>query len=184
MRDWDYVDAPDFPGGVVSVISDGDTLYACAMNQKDVFSCTDPKKGEWTKAGSFDSDRYGDANLYLDDDGKLYMYYGWSQLMSFKVVELDPKTFKEIGEPKICFFGDYEEHGFERRRKDDLIFSFFDHREYFPEEYPWIEGPWITKHNGKYYLQYAAIGLEFLSSMMFVITTARLGAFLHKQTSY
>ncbi len=163
MRDWEYVDAPNFPRGVVSVISDGETLYACAMNQKDVFSCTDPKKGEWAKAGSFDSDRYGDANMYLDDDGRLYMYYGWSQIMPFKVVELDPKTFKEIGEPKICFFGDYEEHGFERRRNDDVIFPFFEHRKYFAEEYPWIEGPWITKHNGKYYLQYAAIGLEFLS---------------------
>ncbi|PKQ46316.1 family 43 glycosylhydrolase [Confluentibacter flavum] len=163
MRDWTYVDAPNFPGGVVSVVDIDGTLYACAMNQKDVFSSSDPKSGVWAKAGTFDSDRYGDANMYLDDDGKLYMYYGWSQIMPFMVVELDSKTFKEIGEPKICFFGNYEEHGFERRRKDDVIFPFFDHREYYAEEYPWIEGPWVTKHKGKYYLQYAAIGLEFLS---------------------
>ena len=163
LRDWTYVNAPTFPGGVVSVIQRGETLYACSMNSFDVYSCTDPKKGEWTKAGTFDSDRYGDANMYVDDDGKLYMYYGWSQLMSFKVVELDPTTFKEIGKPVICFFGDYEKHGFERRRSEDVIFPYFDHRKYFPEEFPWIEGPWMVKHNGKYYLQYAAIGLEFLS---------------------
>ncbi|MBN2512652.1 MAG: hypothetical protein JXB18_06910, partial [Sedimentisphaerales bacterium] len=95
MRDWTYVDAPNFPGGVISVISDGETLYACSMNRKDVFSCTDPKQGKWTQAGTLDSDRYGDANMYLDDDGRLYIYYGWSQIMPFKVVELDPKTFKE-----------------------------------------------------------------------------------------
>ncbi len=163
MRDWNYVNAPNFPGGVVSVVNIDDVLYACSMNNINVFSSSDPKSGEWTQAGTFDSDRYGDANMYFDDDGRLYMYYGWSQIMSFKVVELDPETFKEIGEPKICFFGNHDEHGFERRRADDVIFPFFNHREYFPEEYPWIEGPWMLKHNGKYYLQYAAIGLEFLS---------------------
>jgi len=63
----------------------------------------------------------------------------------------------------VCFFGNYKEHGFERRRPEDLIFPYFNHRPYFPEEYPWIEGPWMVKHNGKYYLQYAAIGLEFAS---------------------
>lgn len=164
MRDWTYVSAPNFPGGVLSVAAKGETLYACSMNQKNVYKCIgDPKEGNWEQTGTFDSDRYGDANMFFDDDGRLYMYYGWSQIMPFKVVELDPNTFKEIGEPKICFFGDYKEHGFERRRAEDVIFPYFNHREYFPEEYPWIEGPWVLKHNGKYYLQYAAIGLEFLS---------------------
>jgi hypothetical protein len=163
FRDWAYVDAPTFPGGVVSVIVMDGKMYACSMNSFDVYSCADPKSGVWEKAGTFDSNRYGDANMYLDDDGRLYMYSGWSQLMPFKVVELDPKTFKERGEQKVLFFGDHENHGFEHKTTGDLIFPYFDHREYFPEEYPWIEGPWITKHNGKYYLQYAAIGLEFLS---------------------
>ena len=164
LRDWTYVTAPNFPGGVLSVAINNETLYACSMNQKDVYKCVgDPKEGNWEQTGTFDSDRYGDANMFFDDDGRLYMYYGWSQIMPIKVVELDPNTFKEIGESKVCFFGDYKEHGFERRRAEDVIFPYFDHREYFPEEYPWIEGPWVTKHNGKYYLQYAAIGLEFLS---------------------
>ena len=111
------------------------------MNQKDVYKCVgDPKEGNWEQTGTFDSDRYGDANMFFDDDGRLYMYYGWSQIMPIKVVELDPNTFKEIGESKVCFFGDYKEHGFERRRAEDVIFPYFDHREYFPEEYPWIEG--------------------------------------------
>jgi hypothetical protein len=139
------------------------TLYGCSMNNRNVFRCIDPKKGKWEKCGTFDSDRYGDANLFYDN-GHLYLYYGWSQIMPFKVVELDKKTFKEISEPKVLFFGDHRKHGFESRRADDVIFSIFNgRRDYFEEEYPWIEGPWMTKHNGKYYLQYAAIGLEFLS---------------------
>lgn len=164
MRDWAYTDAPNFPSGVVSVASNGQNLFACVMNQKDVFQCVgDPKEGKWEKAGTFDSDRYGDADMFFDDDGRLYMYYGWSQILPFRVVELDPKTFKEIGKPVTCFFGNHDEHGFERRRAADVIFPFFDHRPYFAEEYPWIEGPWMVKYNNKYYLQYAAIGLEFLS---------------------
>ena len=163
FRDWTYVDAPDYPGGVVSVVEMDGTLYGCSMNNKNVFKCIDPKKGQWEKCGTLDSDRYGDANMFYDE-GHLYLYYGWSQIMPFKVVELDKTTFKEISEPKVLFFGDYKKHGFESRRSEDVIYSIFNgRRDYFEEEYPWIEGPWMTKHNGKYYLQYAAIGLEFLS---------------------
>ena len=164
FQNWTYVDAPNFPGGVVSVVDIEGTLYACSMNNTRVCRCEDPKAGEWTVLEqTLDSNRYGDANMFYDN-GHLYMYYGWSQLMPFKVVELDPKTFKEIGEPEVLFFSDYKKHGFETRRKEDVIYSIFNgRRDYFAEEYPWIEGPWMTKHNGKYYLQYAAIGLEFLS---------------------
>jgi len=164
MRDWISVDAPTFPGGVPGVATDGKILYACAMNSKDLFSCTDPKKGVWTKAATFDSDRYGDADIFIDDDGRVYMYFGWSQLLPIQVVELDPKNgFKEKSKVEVCFFADPENHGFERRRPEDVIFPIMDYRPYYPEETPWIEGPWMVKHNGKYYLQYAAIGLEFLS---------------------
>ncbi len=164
MRDWTYVNAPDFPWGCPSVASDGETLYASGdKGQHDVFSSTDPKNGVWNKVGTYQRD-YGDADMFLDDDGRFYMYWGWSQVLPFQVVELDPDNgFKEKGEPVVCFFGDYANHGFERRRKEDVIFPFFTHRPYFPEESPWIEGPWMVKHNGKYYLQYAAIGLEFSS---------------------
>ena len=164
MRDWTYVSAPDFPGGCPSVASDGETLYASGdKGLHDVFSSNDPKNGVWNKVGTYQRD-YGDADMFIDDDGRFYMYWGWSQILPFQVVELDPDNgFNEKGEPVICFFGDYEDHGFERRRKDDVIFPFFSHRPYFPEESPWIEGPWMIKHNGKYYLQYAAIGLEFSS---------------------
>lgn len=164
FRDWTYVDAPAYPGGVVSVVILNDKMYGCSMNNRNVFSTDDPKSGKWEKVGELESDRYGDANMWADDDGRLYLYYGWSQIMPFKVVELDPTTFKVKRGPEICFFGDYKNHGFEARHNEDVIYSIFNgRRDYFSEEYPWIEGPWMTKHNGKYYLQYAAIGLELLT---------------------
>lgn len=179
FRDWTFV-ASQVPRGIPSVATDGKTMYALGMNARPVFTTTDPKSGKWTQAGELDSDRYGDANLFIDDNGKFYMYWGWSQIMPFQAVEIDPKTFKEIGKPVVCFFGDYKEHGFERRRPGDLIFPYFDHRPYFPEEYPWIEGPFMVKHKGKYYLQYAAIGLEFKSYSHGVYTSdSPLGPFTY-----
>ena len=181
LRDWTLVTSPSFPRGIPSVATDGNILYACAMNARGVFTSTDPKQGTWTQAGSFDSDRYGDADLFIDDNGRFYMFWGWSQLMPFQAVEIDPKTFKEIGKPVVCFFGDYKQHGFERRRPEDLIFPYFNHRPYFPEEYPWIEGPWMVKHKGKYYLTYAAIGLEFKSySTGVYVSDSPLGPFKYQ----
>ena len=164
MRDWTYVAAPDLPWGCPSVVSDGQRLiFSGDKGQHDVFASIDPKNGVWEKIGEYQRD-YGDADMFIDDDGRCYMYWGWSQILPFQAVELDPDNgFGEKGEPVTLFFGDYESHGFERRRNEDVIFPFFTHREYFPEESPWIEGPWMIKHNGKYYLQYAAIGLEFLT---------------------
>ena len=164
FQNWTYVDAPNYPGGVVSVVEFNGELIGCSMNNKNVYHATNPWKGEWEKIGELSSDRYGDANLFADDDGRLYMYFGWSQIMPFQVVELDPKTFKEKHAPIPCFFSDIKNHGFEARKPEDVIYSIFNgRREYFPEELPWIEGPYMIKHNGKYYLQYAAIGLELIS---------------------
>ena len=183
MRDWTYIDAPAFPAGVPGVATDGKIIYACSMNSKDLFSSTDPRAESGPEAATLDSDRYGDADIFIDDDGRVYMYYGWSQLLPIQVVELDPRNgFKEKGKPVVCFFGDPENNGFERRRKEDVIFPFFNHRPYFPEEIPWIEGPWMVKHNGKYYLQYAAIGLEFLSySHGVYVSDSPMGPFQYSQ---
>ena len=161
LRDWSYIEAPNFPSGCPSVVSNGEMLYASGdKGRRDVFATTDPQSGDWEKVGYYERE-YGDANMFWDDDGKLYLYWGWSQILPFQVVELDPENeFKEVGEPRTLFFGDYEAHGFERRRPDDVIWSIFSYRDYYPEENPWIEGPFMIKHEGKYYLQYAAIGLE------------------------
>lgn len=183
MQNWTYVDAPNYPGGVVSVVEMDGKLIGCSMNNKNVYRAKDPKKGIWEKIGELSSDRYGDANMFVDDDGKLYMYFGWSQIMPFRVVELDKKTFKEKGEPTILFWSDIKNHGFEVRKPEDVIYSIFNgRRTYFEEELPWIEGPYVIKHNGKYYLQYAAIGLEFISySHGVYVSDSPLGPFKYSE---
>lgn len=183
FQNWTYVDASNYPGGVVSVVEMDGQLIGCSMNNKNVYRCLDAKKGTWEKCGELSSDRYGDANMFVDDDGRLYMYFGWSQIMPFQVVELDKKTFKEIGEPKPLFWSDIKNHGFEVRKPEDVIYSIFNgRREYGPEELPWIEGPYMIKHNGKYYLQYAAIGLEFISySHGIYVSDSPMGPFTYSE---
>ena len=188
FKDWTWVDSPTFPGGIPSVVIIENRMFSAPGNNAlAVWTTDDPKKGVWYQAGTLSDrntrDQYGDGNLFYDEDeGRLYMYYGWSQILPFKVVELDPKTFKEIGKPVVCFFGNHDNHGFERRRAGDVIFPYFDHREYRPEEYPWIEGPWVIKHNRKYYLMYATIGLEFFSySHGIYVSDSPMGPFVYSE---
>ena len=163
--DWTYVDAPNFVGGIPGVVEIDGKLYGYAGNTNDrVIATDDPKTGIWYDVGTFSSNNYGDAAMLYDEEtGRLFMYYGWSQLLGIRVVELDKTTFKEISEPVVCVWGDPYNHGWETRYADDLIFPLFDHREYRVQEYGWTEGGHPLKYNGRYYLMYASIGLEFYS---------------------
>ncbi|MDO4276793.1 MAG: discoidin domain-containing protein [Eubacteriales bacterium] len=162
---WTYVDAPEFLGGIPGVVEIDGKLYNYAGNTENRVRATDdPKTGIWYDVGTFSSNNYGDASMLYDEEtGRLFMYYGWSQLLGIRVVEIDKTTFKEIGEPVVCIWGDPYNHGWETRYAKDNIFPLFDHREYRPQEYGWTEGGHPLKYNGKYYLMYASIGLEFYS---------------------
>ena len=78
FQNWTYVDAPNYPAGVVSVVEFNGELIGCSMNNRNVYKAIDPKAGTWEKIGELSSDRYGDANLFADGD-RLYLYFGWSQ---------------------------------------------------------------------------------------------------------
>jgi xylan 1,4-beta-xylosidase len=160
MRDWTFVKPQNLEMGIASVIVIGDTFYYTSTYNPYLYATKDPKKGNWKQVAAFDR-LYGDAAMFVDDDGRVYMYYGHSQLYGIMAVELDPKNkFKEIGKPVTCFFGNETVNGWEQRRHENLIYS-GGSRIFLPEEAPWIEGPWMTKHNGKYYLQYACGGVQF-----------------------
>ena len=66
-------------------------LYNYAGNTNNrVMTTDDPKSGIWYDAGTFSSNNYGDASMLYDQDtGRLFMYYGWSQVLGIRVVELD-----------------------------------------------------------------------------------------------
>jgi len=138
-----------------AVMAYGGALYYSACDV-GLYRSRDPGGGKWEHVG--DPFKAGDPDLFADDDDRVYLYYGVSYNGVISGQELDPAAgFKKKGAPFVCFRADYAHHGWERRGEDNLgavadgQFS----------EGPWIEGAWMTKHRGTYYLQYAAPGTEF-----------------------
>ena len=132
----------------------GDTLLVYGSTHTNAFPIwmsTNPKVDDWKEA--IDSFPIGawDPDFFLDDDGRLYLYYGSSNVYPIYGQEIDRKTFQPIGEQKDLYrLKDYR-YGWQRFG-EYLDNTFLD---------PFMEGAWMTKHDGKYYLQYGAPGTEF-----------------------
>lgn len=110
-----------------------------------------PKKGDW-KATPGILTNLQDPALFIDDDGKAYMYWGSSNTYPVKVKELNRKDrFKPSEKTTELFKLHGDKHGWERFGENhaDTVLAGY------------MEGAWMTKHDGKYYLQYAAPGTEF-----------------------
>ena len=179
MPIYDY--APD-----VRVI--GEYLYFTASN-RDVkcsfYRTKDPIHGPYEEIPGYMD--YWDPNLFRDDDGRLYFYWGCANATPIWGIELDPETMKPMGEKKELIFGDPYHIGYERFGEDhceepksqaeiDALFQKFIEQcgqdaDKIPDAnkamiratyagMPYIEGAWMTKHAGKYYLQYACPGAE------------------------
>ena len=81
-----------------------------------------------------------------------FLYWNSSNAYPLHVVELDKtKQLAYRGTPKWLFGLEPEKHGWERFGQD--------HRDTTTR--PFIEGSWMTKHAGRYYLQYGAPGTEY-----------------------
>ena len=131
---------------------------------------------------------FWDPNLFVDDDGRVYFYWGCSNMTPIWGVELDPGTMQPIGEKQVLIEGHPHEIGYERIGEDNSTLpaseeeveqkyqAFFQHNA-VPESQipahlkpmirgmftnrPYIEGAWMDKHRGKYYLQYACPGTQY-----------------------
>jgi hypothetical protein len=110
-----------------------------------------PKKGDW-KATPFILTDLQDPDLFIDDDDRAYMFWGSSNTFPIRGKELDRRNnFKPITPIEELFKLDGDKHGWER----------FGENHSDTKLKGYMEGAWLTKHNGKYYMQYAAPGTEF-----------------------
>jgi hypothetical protein len=93
-----------------------------------------------------------DPQFFCDPDTeRWYLYWNSSNAYPLHVIELDKaKRLEYKGTPKWLFGLDPQHHGWERFGQD--------HRSPIK---PFIEGAWMTKHGGRYYLQYGAPGTEY-----------------------
>jgi xylan 1,4-beta-xylosidase len=155
-----------------------DTLfYVGSTWKKDhpIWKTADPKSGRWLRHVDKAMLPTWDPAIFQDDDKKVYMYYGSSGKLPLVGVEVDYDTWlpkgnqadyaqlyaatepEEIQRPygaiKEVVGLDPTNHGWERFGPNNDM-----------EPAPWgnfIEGAWMTKHNGKYYMQYGAPATEF-----------------------
>jgi xylan 1,4-beta-xylosidase len=107
---------------------------------------------------------FWDPHLFQDDDA-VYFYWGCSNKEPITAVRVDPDTMDRIGEPVPLFGGDPEQHGWEQVGENHVKTEPTTELAKVIAEYlgdaPFIEGAWMTRHNGTYYLQYAAPGTEW-----------------------
>lgn len=107
---------------------------------------------------------FWDPDIFQDEDGRVYLYWGCSSKEPLYGIELDADTLEPIGEKKVMFGENEAEHGWERKGENNKMPPPKKFRDYMMRVVvgtkPFIEGAYVNKHSGKYYMQYAAPGTE------------------------
>ncbi len=152
LRPWNTGTYDELCAPAVGIIGDTMIVFGSTYTSKfTIWMSTDPKANIWKPlVDSFEIGGW-DPAFFTDDDGRLYMYNGSSNRYPIYGVELNRKTLQPIGTRKEMYFLEEWRYGWQRFGEylDD---TFLD---------PFIEGSWMTKHDGKYYFQYGAPGTEF-----------------------
>ncbi len=169
LRPWNTGTYDELCAPAVGIIGDTMLVFGSTYTNKfTIWMSTNPKANEWKPlVDSFEIGGW-DPAFFTDDDGRFYMYNGSSNRYPLYGVELNRKTMQPIGTRKEMYMLESWRYGWQRfgEYMDD---TFLD---------PFIEGAWMTKHNGKYYLQYGAPGTEFSGyADGVVVGTEPLGGF-------
>ncbi|HRO48032.1 family 43 glycosylhydrolase [Agriterribacter sp.] len=151
LRPWNNV-YDELCAPAVGVIGDTMIVFGSTYTKNfTVWMSTNPKTDDWKPlVDSFEIGGW-DPAFFTDNDERLYMYNGSSNRYPLYGIELNRKTFQPIGTRKEMYFLEEWRYGWQRFG-EHMDNTFLD---------PFLEGAWMTKHNGKYYLQYGAPGTEF-----------------------
>ncbi len=176
----------------------GEWLYFCASRKGrncPILRTRDPLNEPFEEVScAFD---FWDPNIFCDDDGRIYFYWGCTNSDPIWAVELDPDTMTPLGERMPVIFEHDSALGYERCGENGVaetketsavykhLASFYDassgHLKIPPQMAermagfgladlekmfhaigkPYIEGAFMTKHGGRYYLQYATPGTQY-----------------------
>lgn len=153
LLNWSFITSPDLPleDYAPTALVMNDALYFMALDRR-IYKSSDPMTGRWQIVKDSLDIYAGDPCLFLDDDGRLYLYHGLTNSKPIRGIELDKNTFNPIGEEKNLLNTNPKLFGWERTGDYNT-----------EQKRPFLEGAWMTKHNGKYYLQYAAPGTQYKS---------------------
>lgn len=153
MVNWTFHPIEPFDAGYApTVVQKGEYLYLTACSDT-MWRAKDPL-GEWECLGKIKDENgrdfsWNDPMLFVDDDGAMYGYHGLGPdgIYVARLRDDDPTRFAE---PRVHCFAFNPDHIWERSGEynQDPAKSY-------------IEGSWMTKHNGRYYLQYSGPGTEW-----------------------
>ncbi|WP_207509649.1 family 43 glycosylhydrolase [Telluribacter humicola] len=162
MVNWKYIVPNRWPFEDMcapAALSVRDTLFLfqSTFESRPILYSVAPKEGKlefynrWMPRLPKDIGPWDPAIFHDPDTDRWFMYWGSSNVYPIFGAELDhSKWLAYKGEYKAMFWLDQYQHGWER-------FG-LNHSDPFK---PFMEGAWMTKHNGKYYLQYGAPGTEY-----------------------
>ena len=156
LVNWSFLEVdtrtqPQFDLYAPATLVYGDRLYLTHSQGGDMLYSDDPRDpGSWVNIGH--AYEWHDPALFLDDDGRVYLYDGCSDCASLRVARLDAENNMALLDgPYDIFQSDMGSRGFERRGDENEI----------EDKRPHLEGPWMNKFRGKYYLTYAVPGTEY-----------------------
>lgn len=156
LTDWTFVQTDQIPTEdyAPTVVNINDTLYFYASSSANIYKTDDPMSGNWSVAKENFEERHNDPVFFLDDDNRLYLYWGASPSEPIKGIEIDYKNnFEPVGKPIDLIASNPSNNGWEVPGDFNTKYN----------GDTWMEGPWLNKHEGKYYLQYACPGTEYKS---------------------
>ena len=174
----------------------GDYLYFCASRRSvncPILRTRDPLTGKFEQVSA--PFPFWDPDLFQDDDGRVYLYWGCTNTEPIWGIEMNPETMLPIGEKVPLIYGRESELGYERpgdngvsNKENSVVYQHLKamfnpetQRIEFPADMdnlggysaeamtamflsvgkPYIEGAFMTKYDGKYYLQYACPGTQY-----------------------
>ena len=174
----------------------GEYLYFSASRKGrncPILRTSDPLTAPFTEVSA--PFAFWDPDMFCDDDGRVYFYWGCSNISPIWGVELYSETMTPIGEKKELIFGREQELGYERPGNNGIVDKersvlYKSMKPFYNEatgklelppqtsqmpglnaealtamfkaiDKPYIEGAYMTKHNGTYYLQYACPGTQY-----------------------
>lgn len=170
LVNWSFKETPELPiydyAPDVHVVN-GKVIWSGSNFSKTMLYYSEDPIHEPFKPLHRTAGKWWDPAIFQDDDGRVYFYQG-SSVNPITGVELDRNTLKPMGKPIPLAGSDAQNRGWERvgennippvkakpKTLKDKWFSLF------LKDGAYVEGAFMTKHNGKYYLQYATPGTQY-----------------------
>lgn len=162
LVNWKFIEPDKWPAEDIcapAALTVRDTLYLfqSTFKQRPIYFSTEPEKGKlkyfnrWMPLLPDTIGPWDPAIFHDDDTDRWFMYWGSSNVHPIYGSELDHnQRLIYKGPIKKLLYLHPDQHGWERFGPNHTS-----------TRTPFIEGAWMTKHNGKYYLQYAAPGTEY-----------------------